>query len=827
MEGKSPQRIGRLDAGSVHRLCSGQVVVDLPGAVKELLENALDAGARSVEVRLREHGLASIEVADDGAGVAPDDHATVALRAHTSKISGFGDVQRGVRSFGFRGEALSALCAGAAAVTMTTRTAAEDVATRLCFDKTGAVSACAAAARPVGTTVFVAGLFEPFPVRLQELRKNAKREYGKLLLLLQAYAISAQGVRIVVQHSRSHIYSSSSTCTSSSTVSYSSSASAVLATSGSRSMRDAISQVYGTTLLSALQPVLPGADAEYVALPDALVETVSDDAGVRELLASTGLRGWVSTAIKGCGRSAGDRQLLFINARPVDHRKILRAVNDVYRAVNLHEYPALFLDLRLPAEAVDVNVTPDKRTVFIHHEKFLIEALSRHFAQLFGSQESFSYSFSMDRYSAPSSNSSSSSFSQSQSQPPGPTALTTTTATSATFEPSSSSSTESVVVVEEGGTHLPPPSSPPHPLIPAVLPRASLDVITASSISPPKIPTQQARLEFSPSSVRSDWTPPPALAAALQRLSRQPLAALPSKVIVRSPQEKEVEEKEVVVEEEEEGGPITYVTDPVALAPASAASLSLDLEMIRAVAREAASLTFGGQPAALYAAAEDDAQAAQQLMRNFDRSAFAEMEVLGQFNKGFILARHERDLFIVDQHAADEKVRFEHLRDTTHLNPQKLLHPLDLKLNAEEVSIVTENLAIFERSGFSIDVVEDDGEGEVIHASSSASSSSASAPYAGVRCVLRTVPNYRRMAFDQSDVMDLIATLRENPSSSARPRRLYGMFASMACRSAIMIGTDLSPREMARVVRALAGLENPWCCPHGRPTMRHVYRLDE
>ena len=282
----------------------------------------------------------------------------------------------------------------------------------------------------------------------------------------------------------------------------------------------------------------------------------------------------------------------------------------------------------------------------------------------------------------------------------------------------------------------------------------------------------------------------------------------------------------MVEEDVEEEGSITVVTDPRTLfayaEPSTTCSFSIST--IRAALQEPSLPSVFASSHPRYSDQEADAEAS--LMRNFDRSAFSEMEILGQFNKGFILARHDRDIFIVDQHAADEKIRFEHLRNTTHLNPQKLLRPLDLKLNSEEASIVAENLPVFEQSGFTIDVVDDDGDGEeVVHGSSSSVSSAS--PYVSVRCVLRTVPNYRRMAFDQSDVMDLIATLRENPASSARPRRLYGMLANMACRSAIMIGTDLTPREMTRIVRALAELENPWCCPHGRPTMRHVFRFDD
>ena len=93
----------------VHRICSGQVVVDLATAVKELVENALDASATTVELRLEHYGADLIEVSDNGTGIAPENHAALALKHHTSKLAEFADLE-GVRSFGFRGEAMSSLC---------------------------------------------------------------------------------------------------------------------------------------------------------------------------------------------------------------------------------------------------------------------------------------------------------------------------------------------------------------------------------------------------------------------------------------------------------------------------------------------------------------------------------------------------------------------------------------------------------------------------------------------------------------------------------------------------------------------------------------------
>jgi hypothetical protein len=86
-------QIKAIDKASVSKICSGQVILDLSTAVKELVENALDAGATTVEIRLKEHGISLIEVADNGHGVPPSNYETLALKYHTSKLAAFKDLE--------------------------------------------------------------------------------------------------------------------------------------------------------------------------------------------------------------------------------------------------------------------------------------------------------------------------------------------------------------------------------------------------------------------------------------------------------------------------------------------------------------------------------------------------------------------------------------------------------------------------------------------------------------------------------------------------------------------------------------------------------------
>ncbi|KIY49654.1 hypothetical protein FISHEDRAFT_40913 [Fistulina hepatica ATCC 64428] len=191
--------IKAIDKTSVHRITSGQVVIDLQTAVKELLENSLDAGATSIEIRFKNYGIDALEVVDNGSGIANDSFDGLAAKHHTSKLASYADLAT-VRTFGFRGEALSSLCSLSESVTVTTTTQAP-LGILLELDARGAIRKKQNAARQRGTTVVVINLFAPLPVRRKEFVRNSKREFGKALALLNAYALvpcAQAGVKLTV-----------------------------------------------------------------------------------------------------------------------------------------------------------------------------------------------------------------------------------------------------------------------------------------------------------------------------------------------------------------------------------------------------------------------------------------------------------------------------------------------------------------------------------------------------------------------------------------------------------------------------------------------------
>ena len=321
----------------VHRICSGQVVLDLAGAVKELVENALVAGASNVEIRLKDHGAESVEVVDNGSGVNPEHYAALTQKYATSKIRAFDDLER-LRSFGFRGEALSSLCAMCDSVVITTRTEDQDAGARLTYDRRGEIVSREIAARSRGVTVALRGIFAPLPVRHAEFRRHLKREYGKLLTALQAYALVASGVRFIVSHQGSGKHAQRS---------------AVIHTTGDGGLAGNLASVFGAA---------------------AIASTLAVD---RDLPGGVGcaLRGFVSRPGRGCGRGAGDRQFFFVNGRPVDLPRFGKILNETFRAyAPSGGFPTAILDFRLPENAYDINVTPDKRKVLLHDEDAVFKA---------------------------------------------------------------------------------------------------------------------------------------------------------------------------------------------------------------------------------------------------------------------------------------------------------------------------------------------------------------------------------------------------------------------------------------------------------------------
>ncbi|MFL5577069.1 MAG: DNA mismatch repair endonuclease MutL [Gemmatimonadaceae bacterium] len=303
-------RIAVLPSAVADQIAAGEVVERPASVVKELVENALDAGAASVEVAVDDGGRAAIRVSDDGSGMGRDD-ALLALERHaTSKIRTSADLV-GVRSFGFRGEALPAICSVSQLELETSTSDGEGTRLRAAG---GTVLDVADAARRRGTTVAVARLFYNVPARLKFLR-SARSEWRGIADALTTIALTRRDVRFALSHDGR----------------------LALSLPPAATLRARVAAVWGARYAEALLDVDDVSGTTHVA---GLVERPSD----------------VGTATR--------RVFLSVNGRAVRDAGIVRAAEAAYRStISAGLRPSLFLDVTVPADTVDVNVHPAKAEV--------------------------------------------------------------------------------------------------------------------------------------------------------------------------------------------------------------------------------------------------------------------------------------------------------------------------------------------------------------------------------------------------------------------------------------------------------------------------------
>ncbi|KAF1850527.1 DNA mismatch repair protein MutL [Cucurbitaria berberidis CBS 394.84] len=357
--------IKAIEGRSVHQIQSGQVIVDLQSVCKELVENSIDAGATSIEVRFRNNGLDAIEVQDNGSGITPDDYETIALKHYTSKLASYDDLAS-LQTFGFRGEALSSLSALSKFHIITARATDGAKGTKLEFEQSGKLKGTSVVAAKQGTTVAVETLFYNLPVRRKELEKNIKREYNKVLQLLNAYACISIGVKFSV---------SNQVPKGKKTIAF--------LTNANLSTKDNISNVYGAKTITALVPLNLEFDMDPSDRPGATQSARNWSTQVDSGSHTVKIVGHISRPVVGEGRQTPDRQMFFVNSRPCNLPQVAKAFNEAYKSFNITQSPFVFADIKLDTNAYDVNVSPDKRTIMLHDQAALLESLKQSLLELF------------------------------------------------------------------------------------------------------------------------------------------------------------------------------------------------------------------------------------------------------------------------------------------------------------------------------------------------------------------------------------------------------------------------------------------------------------
>src|SRR5216683_2533077 len=304
-------KIHRLSSDVIDRIAAGEVVERPASVVKELLENALDAGATRIDVELDGGGTRRILVRDDGSGMSVED-ARLALERHaTSKIATDADLA-GVASYGFRGEALPSI-ASVSKLTLTTSDGSSPEAVRLSVDSGGAPSQ-EPAARPRGTDVLIEELFARTPARRKFLASPEAEGRAAAAAVTRA-ALANPSVAFSLRSNGREVLDAPSAV--------------------DRAAR--ILQVLGRDTLGTLE--------EFEARSGALRITGYTTRGSVTFLSRR-------------------FQYLFVNGRPIEDRSLSRAVGQASReAIRVNRHPAVFLFLSAEAGAVDVNVSPSKTNV--------------------------------------------------------------------------------------------------------------------------------------------------------------------------------------------------------------------------------------------------------------------------------------------------------------------------------------------------------------------------------------------------------------------------------------------------------------------------------
>ncbi len=300
-----------------NQIAAGEVVERPAAVVKELVENALDAGATRIEVEFRQGGRELLRVEDNGSGMTSED-AQLALKRHaTSKISETSDLDR-IASFGFRGEALPSI-ASVSTLTLRTRAAQENAGTEILVEggKTIHVRDCG---RPVVTSVEAARLFHPVPARQKFLKTDAT-EGAHIVQCVRLYALACPGVAFSLIEDGRKVFASPRCAT----------------------LADRCGEIFGQRMADLMLPL-----------------DVSDQ-GMR-------LSGLIGRP--GDGRSTRQESMTFVNGRPVDSRALNYALMEGYReSLPQGRYPRAVLFLECDPADVDVNVHPSKREVRFRREQ--------------------------------------------------------------------------------------------------------------------------------------------------------------------------------------------------------------------------------------------------------------------------------------------------------------------------------------------------------------------------------------------------------------------------------------------------------------------------
>ena len=690
-----------LDQITIDKIAAGEVIERPASIIKELVENAIDAGASAVTVEIKEGGISFIRITDNGCGIPKEEVPLAFLRHSTSKIRSVDDLTT-VASLGFRGEALSSIAA-IAQVELITKTKDEVTGTRYRIEG-GAEKAIEDTGAPDGTTFLVHQIFYNTPARRKFL-KTPMTEASHVSELMTRLALSHPEVSIqFINNGQEKLH-----------------------TSGNGKLKDIVYHVFGRDIANNL------------------LETNERIDGIQ-------VQGFIGKPI--ISRGNRNYENYFINGRYVKSNIIAKAIEDAYKDFTMqHKYPFTMLHFTIEPELLDVNVHPTKMELrFRDGEmvyRMVYDAVSGALAhkELIPEVELNKEKAEQEAKEA-----------RKHEPSPEPFELRRLEAMS-----------RQQAACAPGSKRL-KPAEPSLMRDPDFLAENWLKKPAGGQMTPNRFDGRDAVEETA------------AGADFLRGLS--PESAAKNEETVRNQ-----------AGGAREHGQLNGMTDR-GVQPGEGGAAVEDAAAREAVAGEAqaGAAAFSGKPEQLDLFDGKLLEPKSRLMH----------KLIGQVFDTYWLVEFNEQLYIIDQHAAHEKVLYEKTMATLknrEYSSQMLNPPIILPLNMNEEVLLKEHMKYFSDMGFEIE------------------------PFGGREYAVRGVPANLLSIAKKDLLIEMIDGLSDDVSTH-NPDIIYERVATMSCKAAVKGGSRLSTAEANELIDQLLNLENPYACPHGRPTIISMSRYE-
>ena len=678
-----------LDQITIDKIAAGEVIERPASIVKELVENAIDAGSTSVKVEIKDGGISLIRIMDNGCGIPASEVRSAFLRHSTSKIQSVEDLAH-ITSLGFRGEALSSI----AAVTRTeviTKTADAELGTRYVIEGGKEVSIEETGA-PNGTTFLVHQLFYNVPARRKFL-KTPMTEAGHVQDLLMHLALSHPEVAFQFINNGQE----------------------KLRTSGNGKLKDVIYSIYGRDVAANL------------------IEIDHEKGGLR-------ISGYLGKPV--ITRGNRNFENFFVNGRYVKSPMISKSLEDAYRDFTMqHKFPFAVLHFHVNGDEIDVNVHPTKMELRFQRQQEVYNTVFEGVHRTLLEPELIQ-----------------------KAEVPDP--IDKSTASDA----QGAGARESGKVSDGSG-------SGPSPFL--LRPKPAMAEKTVGSKTDP--------VEKAPEVKDEDYFIRKMRERVLAYHERSSSAEVQKKDEVFRPETQKERIRDTV--RQAAGENVSVPDEPVP------ENVSDEVLPVKAAEGTKDQLPPPEKPRQM-----------DLFEENFlKREVRAEYKLIGQVFDTYWLVEFRDSLYIIDQHAAHERVLYERTlkgMKNREFTSQYLSPPIILNLSMKEAQLLNENMDRFARIGFEIE------------------------PFGGDEYAVRAVPDNLFSIAKKDLLIEMIDDLTDGISTTMTPELIDEKVASMSCKAAVKGNNRLSAQEVDALIGELLTLDNPYHCPHGRPTIIAMTRRE-